>query len=125
RALCHNLAHFPYHQANRMRNLRVLIIDDEPAIARALRPALEGHDFAVATASSGAEALPQVETFTPDLILLDLGLPDVDGVDLTAELRKQTRVPIIVLSARGADRDKTAALANATAAQRPKTYSNA
>jgi two-component system KDP operon response regulator KdpE len=88
----------------------VLIIDDEPAIARALRPALQGHGFSVATASSGAEGLGLVESFAPDLILLDLGLPDMDGVDLTVELRKQTQTPIIVLSVRGADRDKIAAL---------------
>jgi two-component system KDP operon response regulator KdpE len=95
-----------------MRDVRVLIIDDEPAIARALRPALEGHGFAVTTASSGAEALFQFEEFAPDLILLDLGLPDADGVDLTVELRKQTQAPIVVLSVRGADRDKIAALDN-------------
>lgn len=95
-----------------MRNPRVLVIDDEPAIARALRPALEGHGFIVATASSGAEGLSQVERFAPDLILLDLGLPDVDGVNLTAGMREQTQVPIIVLSVRGADRDKITALDN-------------
>jgi two-component system KDP operon response regulator KdpE len=90
----------------------VLIIDDEPAIARALRPALEGHGFVVATVPSGAEAVSQVEEFGPDVILLDLGLPDVDGVDLAADLRKQTQAPIIVLSVRGGDRDKIAALDN-------------
>ena len=95
-----------------MNNPRLLIIDDEPAIARALRPALEGHGFAVVAASSGAEALPQIDRFAPDIILLDLGLPDIDGVDLTAELRKRTQTPIIVLSVRGADRDKIAALDN-------------
>src|SRR5436190_9219725 len=95
-----------------MKDLRVLIVDDEPAIARALRPALEGHGFEVATASSGAEALSQVEGFGPDLILLDLGLPDVDGVALTASMREQTQAPIIVLSVRGADRDKISALDN-------------
>ncbi|MFL5733810.1 MAG: response regulator [Chloroflexia bacterium] len=95
-----------------MRALRVLIVDDEPAIARALRPALEGHGFEVATASSGAEAIPRVEEFEPDLILLDLGLPDVDGVELTAVIRGQMEAPIIVLSVRGADRDKIAALDN-------------
>jgi len=87
-------------------------VDDEPAIARALRPALEGHGFEVATASSGAEAIPRVEEFEPDLILLDLGLPDVDGVELTAVIRGQMEAPIIVLSVRGADRDKIAALDN-------------
>lgn len=69
-----------------MPELRVLIIDDEPAIARALRPALKGQGFEVATALTGAEGLAQLESFSPNLILLDLGLPDIDGVDLTAQL---------------------------------------
>ena len=90
----------------------MLVIDDEPAIARALRPALEGHGFAVATASSGGEAMAQVEKFEPDLILLDLGLPDVDGVELTSDLRKESEAPIIILSVRGADSDKIDALDN-------------
>jgi two-component system KDP operon response regulator KdpE len=89
-----------------------LIVDDEPAIARALEPALKGHDFTVATAVTGAEALVKVEQFYPDVILLDLALPDMDGVDLAGEIRKQTAAPIIVLSVRGADRDKIAALDN-------------
>ncbi len=91
---------------------RVLIIDDEPAIARVLRPALQGHDFAVATAATGAEGLALVERFGPDLILLDLGLPDIDGLALLEQLRRQTAVPIIVLSVRGSEHDKIAALDN-------------
>jgi two-component system KDP operon response regulator KdpE len=90
----------------------VLIIDDELAIARALRPALRGHGFEVATALSGAEARAQLDSFRPDLILLDLGLPDIDGVELTAELRERMSIPIIVLSVRDAERDKIAALDN-------------
>lgn len=95
-----------------MREQRVLVVDDEPAIARALRPGLEGHGFVVVTASSGAEALALIEKFSPDLILLDLGLPDVDGVELTATLKNVTEAPIIILSVRGADRDKISALDN-------------
>lgn len=90
----------------------MLIVDDEPAIARVLRPALLGHDFAVATAVSGAEALDQVEAFEPDLVLLDLGLPDIDGVRLTGKIRERTGAPIIILSVRGAEHDKIAALDN-------------
>ncbi len=93
-----------------MRNMRVLIVDDEPAIARALRPALKGHDFDASTASTGADALAQLSSFEPDIILLDLGLPDTDGIELTGEIRKLTMAPIIVLSVRGADKDKIAAL---------------
>jgi two-component system, OmpR family, KDP operon response regulator KdpE len=90
----------------------VLLIDDEPAIAKALRPLLQGHGFAVAVAETGAEGLEQLEGFAPELILLDLGLPDIDGVELTAELRRRTAAPIIVLSVRDAERDKVAALDN-------------
>jgi len=95
-----------------MRELRVLIIDDEPAIARALGPSLRGHEFVVATATTGREGIAQVESFAPDLILLDLGLPDADGVELAGELRNMTNVPIIVLSVRDAEKDKIAALDN-------------
>ena len=95
-----------------MPDVRVLVIDDEPAIARALRPALRGHGFDVATATTGADGLAQLESFRPDLILLDLGLPDVDGVDLAAEIREFTLAPIIILSVRDAERDKIAALDN-------------
>lgn len=95
-----------------MRDVRVLIIDDEPAIARALRPALEGHQFTVATAPTAADGLAQLESFGPDLLLLDLGLPDADGVALAAELRRRTAAPIIVLSVRDGERDKIAALDN-------------
>jgi two-component system KDP operon response regulator KdpE len=93
-----------------MPDARVLIIDDEPAIARVLRPALQGHDFAVATASSGAEGLDLLARFGPDLILLDLGLPDIDGLALLDEIRRQSGVPIIVLSVRGGEHDKITAL---------------
>jgi two-component system KDP operon response regulator KdpE len=95
-----------------MYGQRVLIIDDEPAISRALRPALEGHGFKVVTAATGTEGLARVDAFQPDLILLDLGLPDVDGVDLAGQLRAQTPAPIVVLSVRDAEQDKIAALDN-------------
>lgn len=93
-----------------MRDLRVLIIDDEPAIARALRPALQGHNFAVATADTGQAGISMAASFAPDLILLDLGLPDLDGVEVAGELRKRTDAPIIVLSVRDTEKDKIAAL---------------
>jgi two-component system KDP operon response regulator KdpE len=93
-----------------MRDLRILIVDDEPAIARALRPALQAQGFAIQVAASGAEALAGLESASPDLILLDLGLPDVDGVTLLQQIRARLHVPVIVLSVRGADRDKISAL---------------
>jgi two-component system KDP operon response regulator KdpE len=95
-----------------VRETRILIIDDEPAIGRALRPALHGHGFTVVTAVTAADGLAQVEAFGPDLILLDLGLPDMDGQRLLGEIRRVTAVPVIVLSVRGAERDKIAALDN-------------
>lgn len=95
-----------------MYDVRVLVIDDEPAIARALKPALRGQGFEVATALTGAEGLAQLESFSPNLILLDLGLPDIDGVDLAAQLRERTNVPIIVLSVRDNEGDKITALDN-------------
>lgn len=93
-----------------MSELRILIVDDEPAIARALRPALQGHGFKVATAETGAEAMAHVASFKPDLVLLDLGLPDIDGVQLTEQIRSAYATPIIVLSVRDAEQDKIAAL---------------
>jgi len=95
-----------------MNNARVLLIDDEPAIVRVLRPALQGHNYDIASASTGAEGLSQLETYHPDLILLDLSLPDIDGVTLAGLLREQTEAPIIVLSVRSGDQDKIAALDN-------------
>ncbi len=95
-----------------MSATKVLLIDDEPAIAKALRPLLQGHGFSVAVAETGADGLAQLESFAPDLILLDLGLPDMNGVELTTELRRRTATPIIVLSVRDAERDKVAALDN-------------
>lgn len=79
---------------------------------RVLRPALQGHDYDVVSASTGAEGLSQLEKNRPDLILLDLSLPDIDGVMLASQLRERTDAPIIVLSVRSGDRDKIAALDN-------------
>ncbi len=93
-----------------MIETRVLIVDDEPAIARALRPALQGQGFQVAVAMTGADGLAQWESWDPHLILLDLGLPDMDGVAVVRAIRKRAATPVLVLSVRGADRDKIAAL---------------
>jgi two-component system KDP operon response regulator KdpE len=95
-----------------MIDARVLLIDDEAAIVRVLRPALQGHHYDIASASTGAEGLSQLEKYQPDLILLDLSLPDIDGVTLAGLLREKTEAPIIVLSVRSGDQDKIAALDN-------------
>lgn len=83
-----------------------LVIDDEPQIRRVVRNALEGDIARVMEASTGAEGLDIAATQLPGLIILDLGLPDVGGVDVCRELRKHTTAPIIILSARHSDQEK-------------------
>jgi two-component system KDP operon response regulator KdpE len=88
----------------------VLVIDDEPEIQRAVRTRLGGAGFAVAGALTGAEGMAQVAQWHPDVVILDLALPDIDGVEVCRQLRAWTTVPIIVLSVRADDSDKVAAL---------------
>ena len=88
----------------------VLLIEDESAMRRFLRAALGTHDFRLVEAGTMREGLAQAAGRNPDVILLDLGLPDGDGLDATRQLREWTAVPIIVLSARGQEQDKIAAL---------------
>ena len=89
---------------------RILIIDDEPNILATLAPLLRSRGYEVITAMSGRAALESIERENPDLIVLDLGLPDMDGVDVTRLVRDGRSTPIVVLSARGAERDKVRAL---------------
>jgi len=89
---------------------RVLVVDDEQAILRFLRVALESQAYAVFEAASGQQALSDAVTHKPDIIILDLGLPDIDGVEITRLLRQWTQIPIIILSVRGSEGDKIAAL---------------
>jgi two-component system KDP operon response regulator KdpE len=89
---------------------RVLVVDDEPAIRRFLRVSLAAHGYAVFEADSGQAALSAVVADRPDLIILDLGLPDLDGTEVTRLLREWTRIPIVILSVRGQETDKIAAL---------------
>lgn len=93
-----------------MSGLSVLVIDDEPQVRRFLRSSLPPADYELIEASTGEEGLSAVASRRPDVILLDLGLPDVDGVEVTRRLREWTATPIIVLSARGLEEDKVAAL---------------
>ncbi len=88
----------------------VLVIEDEPAILRFLRASLVAQGFRLVEATSGDEGLRQAATRQPDIVVLDLGLPDVDGLEVIRRLREWTAVPIIVLSARGQESDKIAAL---------------
>jgi two-component system KDP operon response regulator KdpE len=89
---------------------RILIVDDEPQILRALRINLQARHYDVVAADSGARALHEARTSRPDLVVLDLGLPDMDGVDVIRSLRSWTPVPIVVLSGRASSNDKVDAL---------------
>jgi two-component system KDP operon response regulator KdpE len=89
---------------------KVLIVDDEPQIRRFLRASLQSHDYAVVEAENGKEAVRACTVQRPDLVVLDLGLPDMDGMDVISLLREWSTVPIIVLSIRSDDADKIDAL---------------
>ena len=89
---------------------RVLVVDDEPQILRALATNLRARDYDVELAPTGEVALTLAARTHPDVVVLDLGLPGIDGVDVIRGLRGWTTVPIIVLSVREAERDKVAAL---------------
>jgi two-component system KDP operon response regulator KdpE len=89
---------------------RVLVVDDEPQILRALAINLRARHYEVFTASTGADALTTAASHPPDLVILDLGLPDIDGTDVIAGLRGWTTVPIVVLSGRTDSADKVDAL---------------
>ncbi len=90
--------------------MRVLVVDDEPQILRALRINLQARQFDVVTAADGTAALAAAKNERPDLLILDLGLPDIDGVEVIRSLRSWTDVPIIVLSGRASSTDKIVAL---------------
>jgi two-component system KDP operon response regulator KdpE len=89
---------------------RVLVVDDEPQIRRALRLSLEAHGYEVRTASNGGEAVVAAADERPDLLFLDLGLPDLDGTEVIRRVRAFSQVPVIVLSVRDRQSDKVAAL---------------
>lgn len=89
---------------------RVLLVDDEPAIQRTLEPLFRSRGYDVILAGTGARAIEGLRTGSPHVIVLDLGLPDIDGIELCRQFRKETSAPIIVLSARGQEADKIAAL---------------
>ena len=88
----------------------ILVIDDEPQILRALRTILTEKKFRVTTASRGEEGLALAAAAPPDIVILDLGLPDISGIEVCARLREWTQIPIIILSVRDSEKDKVAAL---------------
>lgn len=93
-----------------MSGKRILVVDDEPQIRRALSIALRGHGYEVEVATDGAGALTALATWEPDLVVLDLVMPGIDGFEVVRQARVWTELPIIVLSARGQERDKVEAL---------------
>lgn len=93
-----------------MNQSRILVVDDEPQIQRFLKPSLTAAGYEVAEAGTGAEALKAVATQAPDLVILDLGLPDMDGKEVIASLRGWSDIPIVILSARDRESEKIAAL---------------
>jgi two-component system KDP operon response regulator KdpE len=88
----------------------ILIVEDEPQMLRFLRASLGSHGYRLVETTKGADGLTQAVARNPDVILLDLGLPDLDGLEVTQRVRGWTRIPIIVLSARGQEEDKIKAL---------------
>ena len=88
----------------------VVLIEDEPQIRRFLRATLTGQGYRLFEAATGADGVVEVGSRQPDVVIIDLGLPDTDGLDVIRHIREWTDVPIIVLSARGQERDKVTAL---------------
>src|ERR1700730_17062881 len=92
------------------RAARILLVDDEPSIQRGLAPGLTSRGYEVESATTGHAALVAFARVPPDVVILDLGLPDLEGSEVCRRIRASSPVPIIVLTARGADADKIAAL---------------
>ncbi len=88
----------------------VLVVEDEPQMRKFVRIALESHDYRVVEASTAAEGLQQATAYAPDAVLLDLGLPDADGIGVIRRLREWSAMPILVISARGHEESKVKAL---------------
>lgn len=88
----------------------ILIIEDEAAIRRFVRPTLEAHEYSLLEAETAAQGLQLASQHRPDAILLDLGLPDGDGLDVLTQLRQWSRAPVVIISARDREADKIAAL---------------
>ena len=94
------------------RPVQILFVDDEVSIQRAMAPLLRSRGYSVTVAGTGREALETFEQERPDLIILDLGLPDIDGAEVCRQVRERSETPILILSARGEEKDKVAALDN-------------
>ena len=93
-----------------MNKFQILIVEDDPPIRNLISTTLKTHDYKYITAFTGQEAIMQASTFNPDVMFLDLGLPDIDGVAVIRKVREWSNMPIIVISARSEDQDKIEAL---------------
>ena len=89
---------------------RILVVDDEPQITRVLRTSLSSHGYDLRVANDGETALEIMKDWSPDLVITDLAMPNMDGLELCRQLRTKTRIPILVLSVRGEERTKVKAL---------------
>ena len=95
-----------------MNKLQILIVEDDSSVKNLMTTTLKAHDYKYIVAETGEDAIRQASTYNPDIILLDLGLPDIDGIDVIKKIRTWSNVPIIVISARSEDADKIEALDN-------------
>src|SRR3954452_21738885 len=89
---------------------QILIVDDELQIRRFLRVSLEANGYSVHETDAGHDAIVKMAQLRPDLVILDMGLPDMDGIEVLRRIREWTKTPVIILSVRANDRDKIAAL---------------
>ena len=95
-----------------MNKLQILVVEDDAPVRNLIATTLKAHDYKYIIAENGEEAIRQASTCNPDIVLLDLGLPDIDGVEIIKKIRTWSNMPIIVISARSEDSDKIEALDN-------------
>lgn len=95
-----------------MNKLQVLVVEDDTSVKNLITTTLKAHDYKYIVAKNGEEAICQASTYSPDVVFLDLGLPDMDGVEVIKKIRTWSNIPIIVISARSEDSDKIEALDN-------------
>ena len=95
-----------------MNKLQILVVEDDKSVRNLMSTTLKAHDYKYIVAENGEEAILQASTYNPDIALLDLGLPDMDGVEVIKKIRTWSNMPIIVISARSEDADKIEALDN-------------
>ena len=95
-----------------MNELQILVVEDDKSVRNLMSTTLKTHDYKYIVAENGEEAILQASTYNPDIALLDLGLPDMDGVEVIKKIRSWSNMPIIVISARSEDSDKIEALDN-------------